>query len=238
MVEVGPGLGSLTLGLLDVGRAAWSRSRSTRCWPRALPDTVAARRPDLAAAARPSWRRTRSASPSCPARRRRRWWPTCPTTSPCRCCCTCWSGARPCATVLVMVQAEVADRLAAGAGQPHLRRPVGEGRLVRRGHPGRRRRPVGVLAGAERRLRRSCGCVRRDAAVDDGRPREEVFAVVDAAFAQRRKTLRAALAGWAGCPAAAEAALRAAGVDPQAPRRDAARSSEFARDRGARPARR
>ena len=45
--------------------------------------------------------------------------------------------------------------------------------------------------------------------------REEVFAVVDAAFAQRRKTLRAALAGWAGSPAAAEAALRAAGIDPR-----------------------
>ncbi|MBB5870455.1 16S rRNA (adenine1518-N6/adenine1519-N6)-dimethyltransferase [Allocatelliglobosispora scoriae] len=47
-------------------------------------------------------------------------------------------------------------------------------------------------------------------------PRTEVFAVVDAAFAQRRKTLRAALAGWAGGPAQAEIALRAAGVDPQA----------------------
>jgi 16S rRNA (adenine1518-N6/adenine1519-N6)-dimethyltransferase len=44
--------------------------------------------------------------------------------------------------------------------------------------------------------------------------REQVFACVDAAFAQRRKTLRAALAPWAGSPAAAEAALRAAGVDP------------------------
>jgi len=43
---------------------------------------------------------------------------------------------------------------------------------------------------------------------------EQVFAVVDAAFAQRRKSLRAALAGWAGSPAAAERALRAAGVDP------------------------
>jgi 16S rRNA (adenine1518-N6/adenine1519-N6)-dimethyltransferase len=39
---------------------------------------------------------------------------------------------------------------------------------------------------------------------------------VDAAFAQRRKTLRAALAGWAGTPAAAELALRAAGIDPSA----------------------
>jgi 16S rRNA (adenine1518-N6/adenine1519-N6)-dimethyltransferase len=46
--------------------------------------------------------------------------------------------------------------------------------------------------------------------------RAEVFAVVDAAFAQRRKTLRAALAGWAGSPAAAEAVLRAAGQDPAA----------------------
>ena len=43
-----------------------------------------------------------------------------------------------------------------------------------------------------------------------------MFAVVDAAFAQRRKTLRAALAGWAGSPAPAESALRAAGVDPSA----------------------
>jgi 16S rRNA (adenine1518-N6/adenine1519-N6)-dimethyltransferase len=40
--------------------------------------------------------------------------------------------------------------------------------------------------------------------------------VVDAAFAQRRKSLRAALAGWAGSPAAAEQALRAAGIDPSA----------------------
>ncbi|MEV1014717.1 16S rRNA (adenine(1518)-N(6)/adenine(1519)-N(6))-dimethyltransferase RsmA [Micromonospora sp. NPDC049801] len=47
-------------------------------------------------------------------------------------------------------------------------------------------------------------------------PRKRVFAVVDAAFAQRRKTLRAALAGWAGGPDRAEAALTAAGVDPGA----------------------
>lgn len=46
--------------------------------------------------------------------------------------------------------------------------------------------------------------------------RREVFAVVDAAFAQRRKTLRAALAGWAGSAARAEQVLRRAGVDPTA----------------------
>jgi 16S rRNA (adenine1518-N6/adenine1519-N6)-dimethyltransferase len=47
-------------------------------------------------------------------------------------------------------------------------------------------------------------------------PREAVFAVVDAAFAQRRKTLRAALAAWAGGPDRAEEVLRAAGIDPGA----------------------
>jgi 16S rRNA (adenine1518-N6/adenine1519-N6)-dimethyltransferase len=45
--------------------------------------------------------------------------------------------------------------------------------------------------------------------------RREVFACIDAAFAQRRKTLRAALAGWAGSAPNAETALRAAGVDPR-----------------------
>ncbi|MGB3827659.1 MAG: 16S rRNA (adenine(1518)-N(6)/adenine(1519)-N(6))-dimethyltransferase, partial [Ornithinimicrobium sp.] len=44
--------------------------------------------------------------------------------------------------------------------------------------------------------------------------RADVFTVIDAAFAQRRKTLRAALAGWAGSAARAEEILRAAGVDP------------------------
>jgi 16S rRNA (adenine1518-N6/adenine1519-N6)-dimethyltransferase len=58
--------------------------------------------------------------------------------------------------------------------------------------------------------------------------REEVFAVIDAAFGQRRKTLRAALAGWAGSAAEAERLLRAAGVDPGA-RGEALTVAEFAR---------
>jgi 16S rRNA (adenine1518-N6/adenine1519-N6)-dimethyltransferase len=44
--------------------------------------------------------------------------------------------------------------------------------------------------------------------------RERAFAVVDAAFAQRRKTLRSALAGWAGSAERAAAVVAAAGVDP------------------------
>ena len=58
--------------------------------------------------------------------------------------------------------------------------------------------------------------------------RQEVFAVIDAAFGQRRKTLRAALATWAGSPARAEEALRAADVDPGA-RGEALTVAEFAR---------
>ena len=54
---------------------------------------------------------------------------------------------------LVMVQAEVADRLAAPAGLAHLRRAVGQGRLVRRRTPGRVVGRSRVLAGAQRRLR-------------------------------------------------------------------------------------
>ncbi|HEX6469564.1 MAG TPA: 16S rRNA (adenine(1518)-N(6)/adenine(1519)-N(6))-dimethyltransferase RsmA [Streptosporangiaceae bacterium] len=115
---------------------------------------------------------------------------------------------------LVMVQAEVADRLSATPG----------GKVY--GVPSVK---LAWYAGARR-----AGQVARSVFwpvpnVDSGlvaftrrepppttASREEVFAVVDAAFAQRRKTLRAALAGWAGSAGAAERALRAAGVDPGA----------------------
>jgi len=56
----------------------------------------------------------------------------------------------------------------------------------------------------------------------------ETFAVIDAAFSQRRKTLRSALAAWAGSPAAAEKALRAADVDPSL-RGEALGIEDFAR---------
>jgi 16S rRNA (adenine1518-N6/adenine1519-N6)-dimethyltransferase len=46
--------------------------------------------------------------------------------------------------------------------------------------------------------------------------REQVFAVVDAAFSQRRKMLRQALSGLFGSSAAASAAMISVGVDPQA----------------------
>jgi 16S rRNA (adenine1518-N6/adenine1519-N6)-dimethyltransferase len=63
---------------------------------------------------------------------------------------------------------------------------------------------------------------------DSRASRAEVFAVIDAAFGQRRKTLRAALAGWAGSAAAAEQVIRRAGLDPGA-RGEQLSVAEFAR---------
>ena len=65
--------------------------------------------------------------------------------------------------------------------------------------------------------------------------RSDVFAVVDAAFAQRRKVLRGALAGWAGGTDVAERILEAAGVDARL-RGEALDITDFARIAAAREA--
>lgn len=115
--------------------------------------------------------------------------------------------------VLVMVQLEVAERLAAAPGSkvygvPSLKAAwYAEVRLVDR--VGRH-----VFWPAPRVDSGLVELVRRPAPVTTA-SREEVFACIDAAFAQRRKTLRAALAGWAGSAAEAEEALHRAGVDPR-----------------------
>src|SRR6478672_6348917 len=64
--------------------------------------------------------------------------------------------------------------------------------------------------------------------------REDVFRCIDAAFLQRRKALRGALASWAGSPDAAEQALLAAGVDPRT-RGEQLDITTFARIAEARP---
>ncbi|GAB3588465.1 16S rRNA (adenine(1518)-N(6)/adenine(1519)-N(6))-dimethyltransferase RsmA [Calidifontibacter terrae] len=114
--------------------------------------------------------------------------------------------------VLVMVQLEVAERLAAQPGSKVYGVPsvkaswYADVRLVDR--VGRN-----VFWPAPNVDSGLVGMVRRDPPTTDATARE-VFAVVDAAFAQRRKTLRAALAGWAGSPVAAQEALERAGIDP------------------------
>jgi 16S rRNA (adenine1518-N6/adenine1519-N6)-dimethyltransferase len=112
---------------------------------------------------------------------------------------------------LVMVQAEVAERLAAGPGSKAYGVPSAKlawFAAARRAGPVPRAVfwPVpGVDSGL-------LAFDRRDPPPGD---RTAVFAVIDAAFGQRRKALRAALSGWAGGPGSAERALRAAGIDPR-----------------------
>ncbi|MCM2389980.1 16S rRNA (adenine(1518)-N(6)/adenine(1519)-N(6))-dimethyltransferase RsmA [Streptomyces albipurpureus] len=127
---------------------------------------------------------------------------------------------------LVMVQAEVADRLAASPGNKVYGVPSVKANwyadVKRAGSIGRN-----VFWPAPNVDSGLVSLVRRDPP-ETTATKAEVFAVVDAAFAQRRKTLRAALAGWAGSPAAAEQALVAAGISPQA-RGESLTVAEFAR---------
>ncbi|MDQ1741880.1 MAG: rRNA (adenine1518-N6/adenine1519-N6)-dimethyltransferase [Pseudonocardiales bacterium] len=133
---------------------------------------------------------------------------------------------------LVLVQLEVADRLVAAPGSRVYGVP--SAKLAWYGPASR----VGVVP-------RSVfwpvpnvesGLVRfnRTTPPQTSASREEVFAVIDAAFAQRRKMLRSALAGWAGSAAAAEAALVRAGVAPTA-RGETLDVAAFARIAEARP---
>ena len=119
-------------------------------------------------------------------------------------------------TALVMVQLEVADRLAAAPGSRVYGVPS-----VKAGFYGTVRR-TGVVG---RNVfwpvpNVESGLVRIDRYDDppwdmSDEHRRRVFAIADAAFAQRRKTLRAALSGWAGSGVRAEEALVAADVDPR-----------------------
>jgi 16S rRNA (adenine1518-N6/adenine1519-N6)-dimethyltransferase len=127
---------------------------------------------------------------------------------------------------VVMVQAEVADRMCAAPGSRVYGIP--SAKLAWYAHA----RPAGTVPrtafwpvpNVDSKL---VAFTRRDPPPTTA-SREEVFAVIDAAFGQRRKTLRAALAAWAGSPAQAEHALRAADVDPGA-RGEALTVAEFAR---------
>ncbi|MEU9840423.1 16S rRNA (adenine(1518)-N(6)/adenine(1519)-N(6))-dimethyltransferase RsmA [Actinomadura sp. NPDC048032] len=211
VIEVGPGLGSLTLALLPRVR----RVVAVEIDPvlaAELPATAAAREPDLA---------ERLEVVRADAMRIAELPGPAPTALVAN---LPYNVAVPVVlhllatlpslrSALVMVQAEVADRMAAAPGSKIYGVPsvklawYGEAR--RAGAVGR-----AVFWPAPNVDSGLVAFTRRDPP-PTGASREEVFAVVDAAFAQRRKTLRAALAGWAGSAPAAEEALRAAGVDPR-----------------------
>lgn len=116
-------------------------------------------------------------------------------------------------TVLVMVQAEVADRLAAGPGSRTYGVPSAKaqwyGTVTRAGTIGKNVFwPAPNIDSGLVRITRHAHPYTAE--------KQTVFSCIDAAFAQRRKTLRSALSGWAGSPARAEEILTAAGIDPRA----------------------
>jgi 16S rRNA (adenine1518-N6/adenine1519-N6)-dimethyltransferase len=216
VLEVGPGLGSLTLGLLD--RAA--RVVAVEIDPllaAELPVTVAARRPDLIADRALDRRLAVVAQDALQLHDVPGPDPTVlvanlPYNVAVPVLLTLLERLPSLARGLVMVQAEVADRLAARPGSRTYGGPSVKAawyaEVSRAGSVGRAVFwPVPNVDSGLVALTR-----RPPPASTAGR--EAVFACVDAAFAQRRKMLRSALAGWAGSPAAAQAALAAAGVDP------------------------
>ncbi|PID98203.1 MAG: 16S rRNA (adenine(1518)-N(6)/adenine(1519)-N(6))-dimethyltransferase [Actinobacteria bacterium] len=218
VVEVGPGLGSLTLALLEAG----ARVRAVEIDPtlaRALPETIRARLPEAAARFHIVTRDAMTLeSPSDFEIE----WPA-PTKLVAN---LPYNVAVPVllnmlerfATVtdiLVMVQAEVADRLAAQPGSRIYGVPSVKiawyGEAERAGTIGRSVFwPVPNVDSALVRIRRA------QTSRGDDVLRRATFEVCDVAFGQRRKTLRAALKKWAGSSQAATALLDAAGIDPSA----------------------
>ncbi|MDP3713971.1 MAG: 16S rRNA (adenine(1518)-N(6)/adenine(1519)-N(6))-dimethyltransferase RsmA [Mycobacteriales bacterium] len=210
VVEVGPGLGSLTLGLLaEAARVV--AVEIDQVLAAELPLTVAARAPELLerfeVVTMDALRLESVPGPPPTA-----FVANLPYNVAVPVLLRLLEKLPTLRTGLVMVQAEVADRLVAPPGSKTYGVPSVKAawyaEVSRAGSIGR-----SVFWPAPHVDSGLVAFTRREPPPGD---RLATFAVVDAAFAQRRKTLRAALAGWAGGAEAAEARLRAAGIDPQA----------------------
>lgn len=113
---------------------------------------------------------------------------------------------------IVMVQAEVADRLVANPSTKEYGIPsVKATWWSTTSNAGSVSRSVfWPVPNVDSKL---VGFIRHDPLGDEGL-RKRVFTIVDAAFAQRRKMLRAALGGLFGGSSGAESVLLLAGIDP------------------------
>jgi 16S rRNA (adenine1518-N6/adenine1519-N6)-dimethyltransferase len=230
VLEVGPGLGSLTLGLLPVARSVVA-VEVDRVLAAALAETVRERAPSLVDRLTVLHQDALQLRPE-----------QLPDPAPTVLVANLpYNVAVPVLLHLlavlpslerglVMVQAEVADRLVAEPGSRTYGVPsvkVAWYADARRGGSVSRT----VFWPAPNVDSALVAFTTRPPPAGD---RSTVFAVVDAAFAQRRKTLRAALADWAGSPERAESALRSAGIDPTA-RGESLDIADFARLASARP---
>ncbi|MEO6203880.1 MAG: 16S rRNA (adenine(1518)-N(6)/adenine(1519)-N(6))-dimethyltransferase RsmA [Mycobacteriales bacterium] len=228
VVEVGPGLGSLTLGLLpEVARVVAVEIDPVLA--NALPLTIAARAPELAGrlevVTQDALTLTDVPGPAPTA-----FVANLPYNVAVPVLLRLLEHLPSLRTGLVMVQAEVADRLVAPPGSKTYGVPSVKtawyANVKRAGSVG-----PNVFWPAPRI---DSGLVAFNRRTPPAGDRLATFAVIDAAFAQRRKTLRAALAGWAGSPDAAEQRLRAADIDPSA-RGEVLGVAEFARLAGTDP---
>lgn len=213
VLEIGPGLGSLTLALLEAG-AQVSAVEIDPPLAQALPTTAQARFPEAKLQVFTADALTITGPESIDGATPVRLVANLPYNVAVPIVLTVLEKLPSIQTVLVMVQAEVADRLAATPGNKiygvpsakvawyaSARRTLTIGRNVFYPVPN----VDSALVKIERRPH-----------PDTAATREQVFAVIDAAFAQRRKTLRQALAGLAGSAGAAQEALERAGVSPTA----------------------
>jgi 16S rRNA (adenine1518-N6/adenine1519-N6)-dimethyltransferase len=115
---------------------------------------------------------------------------------------------------LVMVQLEVADRLTAPPGSKVYGVP--SAKLAWYASSRQAGRVPASVFWPVPRVESGLVSFARRPAPSGTVTRTQVFAVIDAAFAQRRKMLRSALSTWAGSPAAATVILDRAGVAPTA----------------------
>ena len=226
VLEVGPGLGSLTLALLEAGAGQLVAIEIDRALAAELPRTLAARAPDLArrmtVVAGDALQVAASGLPAPPSV----LVANLPYNVAVPVLLHLLAALPTLRRGLVMVQAEVADRMCAGPGSRVYGAPsvkLAWYAAARSAGPV----PRTVFWPVPNVDSRLVAFTRRDPP-DTTATREEVFAVIDAAFRQRRKTLRAALSGWAGSAPEAERLLRAAGIDPGA-RGESLGVEEFAR---------
>lgn len=223
VLEIGPGLGSLTLGLLETAQHVLA-VEIDELLAGALAETVLARMPDRADAltviAADALRITRLPAAPTALVANLPYNVSVPVVLHLLATFDSWNRG------LVMVQAEVADRLAANPGSKVYGVPS-----VKMAWYAETAR-VGSVAPsvfwpAPKVDSGLVSIVRRPPPLTSA-SRDQVFAVVDAAFSQRRKMLRSVLSGMAGSSATATAALEAAGIDPAA-RGEVLGVSDFAR---------
>jgi 16S rRNA (adenine1518-N6/adenine1519-N6)-dimethyltransferase len=226
VLEVGPGLGSLTLALLEAGAGRVLAVEIDPVLAGELPRTLAGRAPAradrVAVLKADALRVSQHDLPAAPSMLVANLPYNVAVPVVLHLLATLASLTRG----LVMVQAEVADRMCAPPGS----RVYGAPSVKLAWYATARSAgtvPRSVFWPVPNVDSRLVAFTRRDPPATAA-TRSEVFALVDAAFGQRRKTLRAALAGWAGAAPEAERLLRAAGIDPGA-RGESLSVAEFAR---------